>query len=109
MSAKRAPRLRLPPGLSPEEEAQWWDEHPEYWDTVPTKDELVFLDVTPAKPVNLRLPVHMIEALQRMAELRGIPPKTLMRLWLQQRLDAETKMHVTRSKHRSPRIRTAGP
>jgi hypothetical protein len=85
------PKLTLPPGLSPAEEARWWDEHPDYWDTVESEDE-----VLPPQPVrrteavNLRLPVDLIEVLKAEAAKRGMSHQALIRLWLEQRLDAES-------------------
>ena len=45
------------------------------------------------KPVNLRLPVDMIEALKDEAARRALPYQTLIRMWLKERLDAETASH----------------
>ena len=92
MTARSKTSPHLPAGLSPAEEARWWDEHRDYWDTVGTQDERV--DQAPVrrtKPVNLRLPVDMIDQLKREAARRAIPYQTLMRMWLKERLDAETR------------------
>jgi hypothetical protein len=90
MTAKSRTDPQLPPGLSPAEEARWWDEHREYWDAVESADERV----NPpggrrTKPVNLRLPVDLIDALKREAALRALPYQTLIRMWLKERLDTE--------------------
>ena len=80
----------LPPGLSPVEEARWWDEHRDYWDTVESADDLVGPQpIGRTKPVNLRLPVTMIESLRDEARRRALPYQTLIRMWLKERLDAE--------------------
>jgi predicted DNA binding CopG/RHH family protein len=80
----------LPPGLSPGEEAQWWDDHPDYWDNLDTEIEVIGpQQVRRTKPVNLRLPVDMIEALKQEAERRALPYQTLIRMWLKERLDTE--------------------
>jgi predicted DNA binding CopG/RHH family protein len=92
MTARSGTEPRLPAGLSPAEEARWWDEHRDYWDTVEGRDEAV--ETTPVqrtKPVNLRLPVEMIDQLKREAARRALPYQTLIRMWLKERLDAETK------------------
>src|SRR5438067_8243447 len=92
MAARSTTRTRVPPGLSPAEEARWWDEHRDYWDTVPTREERVAPSlVRTTKPVNLRLPVEMIEALKRAAGRRALPYQTLIRMWLHERLEAETR------------------
>lgn len=91
MTVKPGTSSRPPTGLSPVEEVRWWDEHPEYWETVETPEERV----EPArprrtKPVNLRLPNDMIEQLKGEAARRSLPYQTLIRMWLKERLDAET-------------------
>ncbi len=90
MSARSKIRPQLPAGLSSEEEARWWDEHRDYWDAVDTSDER--LGVSPVrrtKPVNLRLPVDMIDELKRAAARRTLAYQTLIRMWLRERLDSE--------------------
>jgi predicted DNA binding CopG/RHH family protein len=90
MTARSKTKPRLPRGLSPSEEARWWDEHRDYWDSVDSKDELMEpAPVRRTKPVNLRLPVDMIDALKREGARRAIPYQTLIRMWLKERLDAE--------------------
>ena len=84
--------LRRPAGLTRDQEASWWDAHPEYWDrrTSPA-DELLHPERTPSvrrtRPVNLRLPVDLIDALKREAELRDLPYQALIRVWLREQLD----------------------
>ena len=92
MIARSKSSPRLPAGLSPAEEARWWDEHRDYWDTVEAQDERV--DPAPVrrtKPVTLRLPVDMIEQLKEDAAKRSLPYQTLIRMWLQERLAAESR------------------
>jgi hypothetical protein len=91
MTAKsRKTSLQLPRGLSPADEARWWDEHPDHWDAVESRDERSGPSpVRRTKPVNLRLPVDMIEALKREATRRPLPYETLIRMWLKERLDDE--------------------
>jgi len=90
MSARSKSSARLPLGLSPAEEARWWDLHREYWDTGDSADETVKLTAARrTKPVNLRLPVDMIEDLKKSATRRALPYQTLIRMWLRERLDAE--------------------
>jgi hypothetical protein len=90
MSVRSKTDPQLPSGLSPAEEARWWDEHREYWDATKAPDERV--DAPRArrtKPVNLRLPVDMIDELKHAAARRALPYQTLIRVWLKERLDAE--------------------
>ena len=91
MTAKPEPaRLQLPQGLTPEEEARWWDEHPEYWEVVGTELEWIGPQaVRHATPVTLVLPDDLITALKAQADGHAVPYQTLIRQWLQERLDTE--------------------
>ncbi len=92
MTAKSKTSPRPPAGLSPADEARWWDEHRDYWDVVETQDERIDpAQVRRTKPVNLRLPVDMIDRLKSEAAQRTLPYQTLIRMWLKERLDAETR------------------
>lgn len=91
MTARPGTSTPPPSGLSPAEEARWWDEHRDYWDTVEVPDEPVeHVPPRRTKPVNLRLPVDMIERLKDEASRRALPYQTLIRMWLKERLDAES-------------------
>ena len=82
--------LRLPPALSPAEEAKWWDEHWDYWDNAETGLEVLGPQpVQRTKPVNLRLPIDMIDQLKAVAGRKSLPYQALIRTWLKERLDAE--------------------
>jgi predicted DNA binding CopG/RHH family protein len=90
MNAKSKNDLQLPAGLSPAEEALWWDNHREYWNNADSPDEKVEpIVVRRTKPINLRLPVEMIDDIKRAASRRAIPYQTLIRMWLREMLDAE--------------------
>jgi len=94
MAARPDASARLPAGLSPAEEARWWDEHPDYWDTVETPEAKTEpAQVRRTKPVNLRLPIDMIGDLKCEAARRSIPYQTLIRMWLKERLDLEAREH----------------
>ena len=83
MAARSKTDPRLPAGLSPAEEARWWDEHRDYWDSVEVSDQRI--DPSPVrrtKPINLRLPVEMIDQLKSEAARRAVPYQTLVRMWL---------------------------
>ena len=84
--------MQLPPGLSPAEEARWWDDHREYWDAFETQDErLDSVTVRRTKPVNLRLPVDLIEALKVEAARHALPYQALIQTWLKDRLNTEVQ------------------
>ncbi len=92
MTIKSKASPQLPHGLSPKEEARWWDEHRDYWDVVESRDERSDgVKVGRTKPVNLRLPIDMIEALKHEGGRRALPYQTLIRMWLKERLDAESR------------------
>ena len=92
MTARSKSSPRLPAGLTPPEEARWWDEHPDYWERVESPDERVDLaPVRRTKPITLRLPIDMVEQLKHDAAKRSLPYQTLIRMWLQERLDAESR------------------
>ena len=89
MSAKPDTDRKLPAGLSPSDEARWWDEHHDYWDK--TREPVEVIPASPVrrtKPVNLRLPVDMIDELKREARQRSLPYQSLIRMWLQEKLNA---------------------
>ncbi len=91
MTVRREHSPPLPSGLSPAEEARWWDEHRDYWDADWGADELIEpTRVTRTTPVNLRLPVDMVDRLKQEAERRSLPYQTLIRMWLRDRLDSES-------------------
>src|SRR6478672_180468 len=83
MTARSRTSPRLPVGLSPAEDARWWDDHRDYWDATEPREERVSpAPIRRTKPVNLRLPIEMTERLKRAAARRAIPYQTLIRMWL---------------------------
>ena len=91
MTTRSKTSPRLPPGLSPAEEARWWDDHRDYWDAVEMPDERIDpTRVRRTKPITLRLPVDMIDRLKHAAARRALPYQTLIHMWLKEQLDAET-------------------
>ena len=91
MTARSGASFSPPSGLSPAEEARWWDEHRDYWDTVDGSDERIEpTRFRRTKAVNLRLPVDLIDRLKTEATRRSVPYQTLIRMWLEERLDRET-------------------
>jgi len=92
-----ATKIRIPKFKSEKEEAEWWDAHPE----VVTE---LFLRAKKAgklerlprargetKSVTIRLPVDDIEAAQELAEKRGLPYQTYVKMLLHQALETERK------------------
>ena len=101
---------RLPAGLSPTEEAHWWDEHRDYWDGVGSQNERIDpVQVRRTKPVNLRLPVKMIDQLKREHDQRLEDLKTeleavnrLLELELR-RLETAPSAAMREQVHHAPR------
>jgi len=87
MTTKKIPNFK-----SEEEEARFWDEH----DTTEYADEFetVNLEMDPKleaeilkkrelkKPVTLRLEPGQIETVKKIAENKGLPYQTLIRMWI---------------------------
>jgi predicted DNA binding CopG/RHH family protein len=97
MAAKPGANLKLPRGLSPDEEAQWWEDH---WDDLEWTEANV--QVVPPRvirrsaPVDrLRLPVDVLDALKRQAEAQGTSHQRLIRAWLEERLAADADKHAS--------------
>jgi predicted DNA binding CopG/RHH family protein len=80
----KAVRVNTPAFRSEEEEAQWWDEHPELIaDLIVRHGRPASL---PTKPVSIRLPVTDIEKAREIADRRGLPYQTLLKLLIHEAL-----------------------
>ena len=91
-SSERAERLRLPPGLSPEEEATWWDEHEEYWDSLDTEWEVVHPQgVRRTEEVTLWLPTDLMDAVREESNRVNLGPSLVITHWLDERLAVDQK------------------
>jgi predicted DNA binding CopG/RHH family protein len=90
-----ATKVQIPNFKSEKEEAEWWDAHPE----VITK---LFLQAKRAgkltrlpqargmtKSVTIRLAVNDVETAQELAEKRGLPYQTFVKMLLHQALEKE--------------------
>jgi len=85
---------KLPRFKTEQEAAEWFSTH----DTAPYMDELEevkekieFDQPRPKrKPVGLRLPVTVLEAIKRTAQKKGIPYQTLIQMWLVEKLRQES-------------------
>jgi hypothetical protein len=91
-------KRRLPGFKSEQEEAAWWDAHPE----VITE---LFLNARKAgrikrlpvvrgmtKPITIRMPVADVEVAQEIAQRRGVPYQTYIKGLLHQALERERKV-----------------
>lgn len=87
---KRMSKRKLPRFKSIEEEAEFWDTHSfaDYIDEFEEVKEPIF--VKPRKRVvSLRLDQETVTLLERLAEEKGLPYTTLVRMWLKERLHEE--------------------
>ncbi len=87
---KAAATSRIPAFATREEEAEFWDTH----DTTDFEDEMVPVKVKVAKHlsegVTVRLDSRTVARLRELAAAKGLGPSTLMRMWVLERLQAET-------------------
>ncbi len=81
---------RIPAFATREEEAAFWDTH----DTTDFEDEMVPVKVKVTKHlsagVTVRLDSRTVARLSDLAATKGLGPSTLMRMWILERLQAET-------------------
>jgi len=92
-----ATKHRMPRFKSEQEEAAWWDSHPEVITELFLKarreGRIKRLPVVrgATKPVTIRMPVADIEAAQEIAERRGVPYQTYIKGLLHQALQRDSK------------------
>ena len=83
----------IPVFRSEQEEAEFWETHDstDYLDdTEPA--ELTFVDARPQKrSISLRIDGETIDTLKDIAGRKGIGYQTLIRMWVMERLEKETK------------------
>lgn len=94
MNVKPEASEQPPQGLSVREEAEWWDAHPGYWDSLDTPIEFVpapASGVVRSQSVNLRLPIDLVTELKREARRQSTPFHALIQDWLRSRLAAGTE------------------
>jgi len=83
----------IPAFTSEQEEADFWDTHDsaDYLDeTEPV--ELTFVDARPEKrSISLRIDAGTVDTLKHIAGRKGMGYQTLIRMWVMERLEKETK------------------
>jgi len=90
-----AARVRIPKFKSEKEEADWWDAHPEVITELflQAKKEGRLKRLPPARgatrSVTIRLAVHDVERAQQLADKRGLPYQTFIKMLLHQALEKE--------------------
>ncbi|MBI1897028.1 MAG: hypothetical protein HYS04_10970 [Acidobacteria bacterium] len=90
-------RTRIPKFKSEQEQAEWWDAHPEVVTALFLKakkeGKIKRLPVVrgATRSTTIRLPIADIETAQQIAEKRGLPYQTYLKGLLHQALERERK------------------
>jgi CopG antitoxin of type II toxin-antitoxin system len=88
-------KIRIPRFKSEQQEAEWWDAHPEVITELflraKKQGKLTRLPVAggATRSVTIRLAAKDIEAAQELAEKRGLPYQTYIKMLLHQALEKE--------------------
>lgn len=85
-------KIVIPKFRSEREEAQWWDAHPEVATRLlkqALKRGAVQRRPSETRIVTMRMPVRDLEAAQQLAERKGLPYQTYMKMLLHQALERE--------------------
>ena len=84
---------KLPEFQSDEELIAWFDSHDtaDYLDEMEPADQefSVIRSMFPTSPVDLRLRTDFLDAIETLAQRRGIPYQRLLQQWLQEKLAQE--------------------
>lgn len=84
---------KLPEFQSDEELIAWFDSHDtaDYIDEMAPADQefSVIRSMFPTSPVDLRLRTDFLDAIETLAQRRGIPYQRLLQQWLQEKLAQE--------------------
>lgn len=85
-------KIVIPKFPSENEEAEWWDAHPEVATRL-LKDALkqgtIRRRPVETRIVTMRIPVRDLEAAQHLADRKGLPYQTYMKMLLHQALERE--------------------
>jgi predicted DNA binding CopG/RHH family protein len=82
----------LPEFKSLEEEWEYWEsKSPEELLAESEEVEIEYVDARPKTLISLRLPSSTIEGLKALAVRRGIGYQTMIRMWVMERLEEETR------------------
>ena len=81
---------KIPKFKSEEEERKFWEAH-EIVEYEPSLKEVRIRFPKPKKPISLRLERGQIRSLKAVAAQKGIGYQTLIRMWIQERLNREKK------------------
>ena len=107
MPDKLENKLKLPPGLSPKEEGEWWQEHREYWEQF---DESEWEVVEPGPEGStsrfpyMRLPTTLVATVHALAVAQNMTTPELIVKWIEERVKAESDA-LARTKSAKPKLR----
>mgnify|MGYP002395739871 FL=1 len=85
-------KMVIPKFRTEKEEAEWWDAHPEVATRLlkkALKQGTVQRHPGETRIVTMRLPVRDLEAAQELAERKGLPYQTYVKMLLHQALEKE--------------------
>lgn len=88
---------RIPTFASYEEEAEWWDTH----DITDYLDEMEPVKVTfnlePMASLTVDLDAHTMKRVRAEAKKQGIPPETLIFIWILERFQSQDQAEAERA------------
>ena len=85
-------KTTIPKFRSEKEEVEWWDAHPEVATRLlkkALKQGTIQRRLGETRIVTMRIPVRDLEAAQELAERKGLPYQTYMKMLLHQALEKE--------------------
>lgn len=84
---------KLPKFKTEREMAEFFDTHDttEYFDEMPEEKEPVEVAKPRKQQIAIRIDRPTLDRVKRIAEAKGIGYQTLMRMWIVERIDAESK------------------
>jgi predicted DNA binding CopG/RHH family protein len=89
---KTAQTTTIPTFKSEAEEAAWWDAHPDFiveQFEKAAKEGRLLRGIPKSKSVTNRIPMRDLEAAQRLADRKGLPYQTYIKMLLHQALEKE--------------------
>jgi len=93
MAKKKRPKTTAIPRFKNEaEEAAWWDAHPDLLADQfekAAKEGMLLRGIPKSKSVTIRVPVRDLETARRLADRKGLPYQTYMKMLLHQALEKE--------------------
>ena len=91
-SKKTAPTTAMPKFKNEAEEAAWWDAHPDFiveQFEKAAKEGRLLRGIPKSKSVTIRIPMRDLEAAQRLADRKGLPYQTYIKMLLHQAIEKE--------------------